>query len=900
VKAGREVSPPRLATWLVSRALPVGGRDAVLGDLHERYVCRVTDGGAAGADRWYWKQALSFVIRVPVSRAAARFAGRGRSIAVEPSRRGVGLGSEIRFAARALRKRPGLSVTAVAVLALAVGANTTVFSVVKAVLLDRLPYPEPDRLVMLWDVFPDRAPAGRQHPVAWSHVREWSARTDVFEGVGAFESTSPALLHGEWPERIEGAMVSVGLLDLLGAQPVLGRLLEAQDAAPGAEPVVVLSHGLWRSRFGGDPGIVGRRIDLGGEQTRVVGVTADRFWFYDPWTVYRSVSGRSAEAARLWQPIPDAGPYGGETDYPRYRVIARLRDGVSVSAAVAAAVAARPHLPVTEAGDGASVRLVPLSEQVVTEARPRLLGMSGAVSLVLLIACVNLISLLLVNVESRRSEFAIRAALGAGRGRLSRQLILESTMLALAGGLAGLLVAGVATGWLLDLVPRGLPLAHRVALDAPVAVFGIGLALLAGLVVGGAAAMRIDTASSSGLIRSAQRSVSRGRGGRRLHGSLVAAEVALSLVLLIGATLLLKSFVALRAIDTGFDARGVLTFDATLATPAGAEPDYAFFTRLETDLRELPGVRAVGSTTALPFSRWMQVAGIEIGDPVTETTVSRRTVSPGYFDAIGLAPVAGRAIEATDRVGAPPVVVINRAFVERWFGDGGDPLGRTVTIVFRDERTVHTVVGVVPNVKHDRLLEDDQPILYVPLLQSPFVFQRFAVRTAGLDPMTLAEPIRRIAASIDPDQPLTDFIDFEALVAQSIEEETFYTQILGSFAIVALVLTLVGIYGVVAWVTRQRDREVGIRMALGAAAGSVRRLVLGQGLLPVGVGLAIGWLASLAATGVLRGLLHGVPEHDIASYLLATAIFALVAAAACMVPAVRASRLDPVRVIRDG
>lgn len=898
MRIGREVSPPRLASWLVARVLPVDGREAVLGDLHERYVSRATDGGAARADRWYWKQTLSFALRVPVSRAVARLGGR---IPWGPEPRGpagAGIASEVRFAARSLRKRPDMSVAAVAVLALAVGANTTVFSVVKAVLLDRLPFPEAERLVMMWDVFPEQAPEGRLHPIALSHVREWSERTDLFEGVGGFETTSPALLHGEWPERVEGAMVSVGLLALLGAQPAVGRLLAPEDAAPGAEPVVVLSHDLWQSRFGEDPRIVGSRIDLGGVATRVVGVAADGFWFYDPWSATRSVSSRSAEAARLWQPIPDAGPYGGETDYPRYRVIARLRDGVSVSAAAAAAATARPHLPATSAGDGASVRLLPLSEQVVNEARPRLLGLFAAVSLVLLIACVNLISLLLVHVESRRSEFAIRAALGAGRGRIARQLVLESTLLSLAGGLAGLLLAAFATGWLLGLVPRGLPLAHRVALDGPVAAFGIGLAILTGLVVGGAAAARIDAASAGALIRSARRSVSRGRSSRSLHGALVAAEVALSLVLLIGATLLLKSFVALRTIDTGFDPHGVLTFDATLATPPGAEPDYAFFARLESAVAELPGVRAVGSTTALPFSRWMQVARIETGEPVTAINVARRTVSPGYFDAIGLEPVAGRGFDTTDREGAPSVIVVNRAFVERFFGDGADPLGRTVTIVVREERTVHTIVGVVPNVKHDRLLEDYKPILYAPILQSPFVFQRFAVRTSGVDPMSLVEPIRRLAASISSAQPLTDFINFESLVGQSIEEETFYLQVLGSFALVAMLLTLVGIYGVVSWVTRQRDKEVGIRMALGAAAGSVRRLVLAQGLLPVATGLAIGWLGSLATTGLIRGLLHDVPERDISSYLLATIVFAIVAAAACLVPAVRASRLDPVRVLR--
>jgi predicted permease len=394
------------------------------------------------------------------------------------------------------------------------------------------------------------------------------------------------------------------------------------------------------------------------------------------------------------------------------------------------------------------------------------------------------------------------------------------------------------------------------------------------------------------------RTVSTSRSSRRLHGSLVAIEVALSLVLLIGATLLLRSLSSLHATDTGFEADGVLTFDATLAISPDRPPNREFFPMLEAALRELPGVEAVGATSALPFSRWSQGARFELPGAQAEQSVEARFVSPGYFDAIGLAVRDGRAFDERDRKGAGPVLVVNEAFVAEWLGGDPDPIGKPVTVVARGERNVHTIVGVVDNVKHSRLFENDQPILYSAVRQSDLIFQRFAVRVTSGDPMRLAEAVRRTAAAIDPAQPLQDIIAFDDHVAQSIEEESFYATVLGAFAAAAILLTLVGIYGVVTYITRQRDREVGIRMALGAGASSVRRLVLGQGLIPVATGLAAGWVAALGTTGLLRGLLHGIAERDPRTFALATILFALVAAAACLIPANRAARVDPATVLR--
>lgn len=893
-------TPPRAAEWLIERVLPADARPDVLADLRERYRFRADRDGRSSARRWFRRQAISFLVRVPSARAWSGVRGM-RSAARSD------LSSDLRLAVRILRSRPALTLTAAGVLALAIGANTTVFGVLEAVLLRQLPYPSPDRLVMLWDAYPDGPDAGQQMPIAFNHFREWSTRTEWFSAVGAYESVSPMIRGGEWPERTEGAMVSPDLLPALGARPLLGRLLRREDSEPGAAPVVLLSHDLWRDRFGSDPLIVNRAIELNGSPARVVGVLPPDFWFYDPYSATRSITGRSSEAARLWLPLPVGGMFAGDEDYPRYRVIARLRDGVTADEVRQAAGALRLRLPPNSSGEGAELRVVSLAEQVVAEARPRLLGLAGAVALVLLIACVNQVALLTLHHESRRSELAVRAALGAGRGRIGRQLMVESTLLALAGGALGLAFASIATDWLVERVPRGLPLAHRVGIHSSVAAFSAALSLAVGLGTGLAATLRLGPGQLASNLSGGARTATRDRSTRRLHGALVAAEVALSLMLLISATLLLRSLVGLHHTDTGFDAEGVLTFEVMLPVVPGEGPQYALFQEIESRLAALPGVAAVGGTTALPFSRWSQGARVATEGPGagggaeaggSGLDVEHRLVSPGYFGAIGLPVRAGRGVEAVDRVGAPAVAVVNQAFVARMLGPGAEAVGRTVTVTRGRNAGRLAIVGVVENVKHYELTESAEPILYAPFLQAPVPFQRFAVRARSGDPVALVEPVRRAVADIDPDLPLQSFISLEALVAQSIEEETFYAELVGAFAAAGVLLTLIGLYGVVSYTMRQRDREIGVRMALGAGVARVQSLVLRQGLVPVAFGLLVGCFGAFGSTRLLRGLLHGVPEQDWVSFAIAIAAFGIIAGAACLIPARRAARVDPVRVLR--
>jgi len=884
----------------VARVVPASARAAVLGDLHERFLARVDRDGEAAARRWYWRQAWSFVTRLPAEHAAHQAA----RVVERRWGRAVGIGTDLRLAARSLRKRPGLALTSVLILSIAVGVNTAVFSIVHAVLLRELPYPEPERLVMLWDRYPDPERMGDRSPVTLEHVRRWSEQDDLFSTVGAYESTSMAFAEGGWPERLDGAQVTAELLPMLGARPRLGRLLVPEDELEGAEPVMLLSDELWQTRFGGSADVLGRLIDLSGTPTRVVGVVNEGFWFYDPYSVSRSISGHSASAARFWTPLPREPQWEGAASYPAYRVMARLRNDVGLDEARKVASLRRLAMPPTssEQGGQAEVLLLPLSEQVLATARPRLLGLSGAVALVLLIACVNLVSLLLVHLDSRRSEFAVRVALGGRRGRLARQCVVESSLLALIGAAGGFGVAHVATGWLVHLVPRGLPLAHRVHLDAGVVAFGVGLALATGVVVSLAASFRLDPRSLAATMAVAPRTMAGTRRSRRFHHALVSAEVALSLVLLVTATLLLRSLFGLYATDTGFDPRGVLTFEALMISNGEDTPASGYLEALDERVQHLPGVVAAGATTALPFSRTAQFARIttaKASEGASDPFVNYRLVTPDYFDAIGLPVRAGRAFDPGDTRGSPPVVIVNEAFAASRLPTDADPVGQVIAVARGGVAVDHLVVGVVADIRFHSLLETVQPIVYAPSRQNVVPFQRFAVRVESGDPLALVEPIRRAALEIDARQPLQKFISLEQLIGQSIEEERFYAQVMSVFAAVAVVLTLVGIYGVVAFTTRQRDREVGIRMALGASVGRVRGLVLTQGLVPVAIGLMVGCVGALGTGKVLRGLLHGIAPRDGLSFAVATTAFAVVAAAACLIPAIRASRADPTRVIRE-
>jgi predicted permease len=892
--AGRDAGdhPPRLLERLACAVLPAQSRDAVLGDLHERFAGRVRQAGRRAAVRWYRRQVAGFILMIPICRMSA-IVRQLVSDVCSPA----GWLLDVRHAGRAVVRERGLTLSVVGVLALAVGAASTVFSVVNAVLLQPLPFPEPESLVMLWDEYKQESGADDPKPVTLMHVRAWQERADLFLSSGAYELIPAVLDAGRWTERVDAALVSAGVMQVLGAQAAIGRLFTAADDRPGAPAVAVISYELWQNVFGADERLVGRSIDIDGEPTLVIGVMARDFWFYDPYAAVRSYTGTSASAAKLWRPL--AGRFPNETDYPRYRMIARLQPGITRQAVGDALAATERSLPLqADTADG-RIRVLPLDEQITGPVQPRLLGLSAAVLLVLLIAGVNLVSLLVARLDVRRSEFAIRAALGAGRARIARGLIAHATLLATAGAAAGTCIAAAAIPILSSLVPRGLPLAHRVDLDERVIAFALITSVTIALAASVMAAGRLTRPGAAG-ITAGTRSIAGIPGGGRLTRLMTASQVALSLVLLISATLLLRSLLIVHRIDPGFDRRHTVTFQSILMLPAaGGAPDFSFFDRLEGRLAVLSGVTAAGSATMLPFSRWGSTATVrlaESGARATPERVDYRAVSPGYFETLRITVLAGRRFTPADGPGALPVAMVNRAFAERHQTGGASVLGARLTVT-RGRETERVVIGVVDNVKEGQLFAEDRPILYVPIGQNPTPMRQFVVRSTA--PVTqLFESIREAAAAIDRNQPLQSFITLDTLVAQSMEEERFYTATTTAFAGIAVVLALAGLYGVVAFSVRQREREIGVRIALGATRGSVYRLVLMEGMRPVCAGLVLGCLGASATARVLISVIHGVPQRDPVSYSVAVAAFASTAVLACLVPSRRAASLDPLATLR--
>lgn len=907
--------PPRWATLVVRAALPAHAAASHLADLDERFQLIVQRHGTARARRWYWRQAAGFAWRVPLARLIDTAGRAARPPGRQPARsarfqhlRGA-LARDVAHAARTLRARPGFTVPAVAILALAIAANSVVLSIVDNVLLRELPFPDADELVMLWDLRPPESASPGKMPVSYEHYLGWRARHDLFAEIMAMDTLQPVVETDVYPLRTNGMMISGSAFAMLGAVPARGRPLLPDDDAPGADPVAVISDPLWRTGFGADPGIVGRAVTIDGAPVTVVGVMAEDFWSFDPYMFYRSIGGRETAQPAVWRPLStrdwsDPDWY----EYAALRVTARLQPGVSIAAARTAldAMRAARFMEGDEARLGVDV--VRFADEVRGEMAPRLLLLQGAVTLLVLIACVNVMSLVLAKASAQRAELAVRAALGAGRGSLVRLAIIESALLGLGGGALGLLGAHALGGLVMRMAPRELPLAQRVGIDTRVAALTLAVALLAGIIAGLLPALSLDFSSLTRSLRAGSRNVAGGALGGRSRFLLVAVEVTLTLVLLIGAAVLTRSFVGVWRTDPGFEARRALTFFSVLATPPGEAPDYSFHTRLLDELRELPGVESVGGTTHLPFSQWAYTRPVVVGAGEASLQdaprVESRWITEGYLDAMGMRLLAGRDFERRDDGNAEPVIIINEAFAARFFPGVGDPrtlIGEEVGVVtFGAQRRLlrHRVVGVVGNVKHDHLFESDRAIMYTPLRQDPTVYLRFVVRTSG-DPLALVPAVRAAAATVDRHQPLNEVFTLETLIAQSLTAERFYTQLLMAFGGVAFALAAFSVYGTVAYSARLRQREIGIRIAFGAQPGAIRRLVVGQGLAPVAAGVVAGCGGGALLVRSLTGLLHGVSPFDLPSFAAAAGLLVAVAAVAALIPARRAASVDPIEVLRS-
>ena len=804
---------------------------------------------------------------------------------------------DLRYGVRALRKSPAYSLVAIATLAIGIGAGTAVFSVAGAVLLRPLPYKAPGELVRIFETNPLRR--WTRNIAAPANYADWRARNKSFAGIGAYEQfttngsgAGDVFLTGFGePQALKSLGVSGNLFDVLGAAPLLGRTFAEEEQWEGRSRVAVLSYGLWQSAFGGDPAIVGRTITLSGRAYDVVGVMPRTFFF----------PGRDVQ---LWIPFGYAPDLLKTARRPHWLgVVARRRPGVSFEQArddmTAISRDLEKQYPDTNTQMG--VRLEPLHESYSSGPRAALLMLSGAVGLLFLIVCANIANLQLSRGVSRTRELAIRRALGAGRARILRQLFTESIVLSVVGGALGFGLAALARIALTRYASSAIPLFAVVQTDRAVLLFSLGLSLVAPIIFGIVPALRTSRSEQV-----TDRSDSASRESGRLRDLLVAAEVALSIVLAVGAVLLLRSLGHLQDVDPGFTKEHAISFTMTLPSARYADnaARYRAFVEIERRLREQPQVEAVGATSTLALRGFTWSGDTTIEGRVStdyERDTRHMSTTPGYFGAMGIRLLAGRLFDEGDTREKPPVTIVNESLARRYFHDLSDAalVGKRITFGRpQDNAAWVTIVGVVADEKQDGLDRPVEPTEYSNLgqrMQNPLTF---VVRTTAVPKAAVARARSRVAA-VDKDLALTQIATLEDLVDGSMTDARFRTTLLMAFAGLALFLAALGIYGVLAYFVSQRGRELGIRLALGARPGALFRLVVGQGLRPVAAGAAIGLAGAVAVTTLLESLLFGVTPVDPAAYAVATAVLGAIALTACAVPALRATRVDPLVALRE-
>ena len=800
------------------------------------------------------------------------------------------LGQDLRQTARMLRSNTGVAAIAVASLALGIGANTAIWSVFDATLLRPLAYQEPQRLVRIWETFPYLGGQGRGS-VSAPNLRDWREQATSFQAIGAYAwSRDFNLSSGAEPERLSGAHVSVEVLPLLGVPPLYGRWFDAEHDRAGAEPAVVLSHELWQSRFGGDPVVVGSDIRIDGVPTRVLAVMPRGFDF-PPRT-----------GSLLWAPLRVAPELEQQRGSHWFEAIARLRDGVALDAARTEMSAVAERLaaayPEDQAERGAAVETLP--EAVVGRIRPIVLTLFGAVALLLLIACGNVANLLLARATSRRQEYALRAALGASRGRLVRLIVVESLVLALLGGALGIVVGRVVVDRLQALPGSTVPAGVELRLDGRLLLFGWAVALLGALLASLAPALRTARADLQSPIRSGAAKGSSARDP--LRAGLVAAQMALAVVVLIGSALVLRSFLALSRTETGLRTESVLTVQVPLP-PSRYDSDEkirGFYADLLERVAGLPGVQAAGAINLLPLQNWgyngnFEVEGFEPTSVADAPFAEFRVVSSGYFAAVGVPLLEGHLPTDNGAAGYSGEVLVNRRLAEKQWGGAQSAVGKRVR--FGGDGNWLIVAGVVGDVRNVGLEREISPELYLPIAGEPSPAMSLVLRTA-VAPETLAGAVRATVRELDADQPVAQVQTLQQVVSTYLSNSRFDTLLLGLFALLSLLLAMTGVFGFLSYVVSQRTRELGLRVALGARQRDVLRLVLRQTLALAGAGAAAGVLAAAALTRLLESQLHGVEPLDPLSFGAVVLVLLGVSLVASWVPARRAARVDPLTTLR--
>lgn len=813
---------------------------------------------------------------------------------------------DLRFSVRMLLKKPGFTLIAIITLGLGIGANTAIFSVVNGVLLRPLAYQEPENLMTVLQE--------GSGPVSPANFLDLRNNSQTFAQMAAAEAWGGTLTGNDKAEALAGLRMGEGLFEMLGVPPLIGRTLQAEDYQPGKDHVLVLSHKLWQRVFGGDQKIVGQQITLSGESYTVVGVMPPQFLFPPFWST----------RAEMWTPLdlaPRATSRGGNS----LRVFARLKPGMSQTQAQAEIETMNKQLAQAypQNNTGLNLRVTPLNEKVIGDVRPALLSLSVAVGFVLLIACANVACLLLARAASRQKEAAVRVALGASRWRILRQLLTESLLLSLCGAIVGVLLAVWGIDWVTTFLSGDstsfrvrMPRLSEIKLDSVALFFTLGISLVTSVLFGLAPALAASKPDLNHVLKEGGRGTTGGR--NRLRESLVVAELALALVLLIGAGLLMNSFVKLQNIDPGFDPHNVLTMTVSLsgATQYVGPSREAFYQQVLSQIKALPGVESASAINHLPlagdqWSRGLTIEGRPLPPPGQEVVAVFRVSRPGYFQTMGIPLRAGRDFTDRDTPDAPGVVMINESLAKRqWPND--NPIGKRITI--GDVRVNSsgtgprwmTIVGVVKDVKQDNWMGQPYNEFYLPFQQSQdfyasnsrqYTSMTLVVRT-NVDPQSLTKAVQEAVSSIDRNLPVSSILTMEQVVANTLWQQRFNLQLIGLFAGLALVLAAIGLYGVMAYSVAQRTHEVGLRMALGAQRSDVMKLIVGQGMKLALLGVVLGVIASFGLTRLMSRLLFDVNATDPVTFAVIAVVMLLTALLACWLPARRATKVDPLVALR--
>jgi predicted permease len=810
---------------------------------------------------------------------------------------------DLRYGFRMLLKNPGFTAVAAITLALGVGANSAIFSVVNGVLLKPLPYKEPERLVRVFET----CPAFPKFPTSPANFLDYREQNQVLDDYAVFYRSDLQLAEGDRPERLTAMLVSEGFFRLLGFEPILGRafLPNEEQAANGHS--VVLSNRIWQSRFESDPQIIGKSLRLNGELFTVIGVMPPGLQHVGG--DYHSLP--HGENVDLWWPMPlDRMRNRRGSHY--LNAIGRLKPGITREQAEAQMneIAVRLEQQYPNSNKDWRIKLITLREEIVGQAQPMLLIVLGAVGFVLLIACVNVANLLLARATAREKEIAVRAALGASRWRITRQILTESVLIAFLGGVLGLMLGIWGVRGLIALSPDKLPRVQMISIDGRMFAFTLGVALLTGLISGLIPALNISKANLNEVLKDNSRGASGGLRHRRLRGLLAVAEVSLAFVLLIGAGLLMRSFINLQQVEPGFNPHQVLTASIDLSSQryagsADRREMATFFQRLLERIHTLPGVRVAGASTDLPWTGYDENTSFIIERrPLSEDDEPHaryHSVTPDYFRAIGVPLLAGRFLTEHDNADAPRTLLINQSMARRYWPDE-EALGKRLAFSFRDtptEKDWVTIVGIVGDVKDTASASEAEPAFYWPLAQNVWQGEMFLAIRADADPLTLVEPLRREVLALDKDLAIADLSTLEQIAGGAINGPRFTFLLVGVFAAVALALATVGIYGVMSYSVSQRSHEIGLRIALGAQQSDVLKLVLKQGVILALTGAGIGAGSALALTRVMASLLFEVSSTDPLTFILISLLLTGVSLLACYIPAQRAMKLDPMIALRS-